>query len=39
MGLGLSISFGIVEDYGGKIEVQSAEGQGTTFTLKFPVAG
>jgi histidine kinase len=35
-GLGLSISFGIVRDYDGIIEVQSVEGQGTTFTISFP---
>jgi histidine kinase len=37
-GLGLSISFGIVRDYDGSIEVESAEGRGTTFTIRFPVA-
>jgi signal transduction histidine kinase len=37
MGLGLSITSGIVEDYGGKIHIDSKEGQGTTFYLSFPV--
>jgi signal transduction histidine kinase len=37
-GLGLSISFGIVRDYDGIIEVQSVEGQGTTFSVSFPAA-
>ncbi|MCB2148925.1 MAG: PAS domain S-box protein [Deltaproteobacteria bacterium] len=37
MGLGLSITSGIVEDYGGKIHIDSTEGQGTTFYLSFPV--
>ncbi len=37
-GLGLSISFGIVRDYDGSIEVESKEGRGTTFTIRFPVA-
>jgi signal transduction histidine kinase len=36
MGLGLSITSGIVEDYGGKIHIHSEEGQGTTFNLSFP---
>lgn len=38
MGLGLSITNGIVEDYGGKITIESVEGQGTTFQLSFPAA-
>jgi histidine kinase len=35
-GLGLSISFGIVRDYDGVIEVESEEGRGTKFTIRFP---
>jgi preprotein translocase subunit SecY len=38
MGLGLSITNGIVEDYGGQIHIESVEGQGTTFKLSFPAA-
>ena len=37
-GLGVSISYGIVKDYDGAIEVSSHEGEGTTFQLRFPAA-
>ena len=37
-GLGLSISSGIVARHLGRIEVQSQYGQGSTFTLRLPVA-
>ena len=36
-GLGMSISYGIINRHKGTIAVKSAEGQGTTFTIKLPV--
>jgi two-component system NtrC family sensor kinase len=36
-GLGLSIARGIIEEHRGTIDVESTEGQGTTFTIKIPV--
>ena len=35
-GLGLSVSYGIVERHGGSIAVQSTHGKGTRFSLRFP---
>jgi PAS domain S-box-containing protein len=35
-GLGVSISYGIIKDYNGSIEIDSQEGRGTTFILRFP---
>jgi PAS domain S-box-containing protein len=37
-GLGLAVVFGVVENHGGKIEVDSKPGVGTTITLRFPLA-
>ncbi|MGE4163641.1 MAG: ATP-binding protein [Vicinamibacterales bacterium] len=37
-GLGLSITYGIVREHEGAIDCDSVMGQGTRFTLKFPVA-
>ncbi len=38
-GLGLSLSFGIVREYGGTITVESAEGSHTRFVVELPAAG
>jgi signal transduction histidine kinase len=39
MGLGLSILYGIVKEYGGKIDIDSVPGKGTSFKQIFPIAG
>ena len=37
-GLGLSISYGIIERHGGTISVESTVGKGTTFTIRIGIA-
>jgi two-component system NtrC family sensor kinase len=37
-GLGLAVSWGIVEAHGGSLEAQSKPGNGTCFTLRLPMA-
>ncbi len=36
-GLGLSVSYGIIENHGGQISVQSVIGHGTVFTIELPI--
>lgn len=36
-GLGLSVSYGIINSHGGTIEVESSVGIGTTFTIRLPI--
>jgi signal transduction histidine kinase len=37
-GLGLSVSYSIVEKHGGRLAVESQPGEGTTFTVSLPAA-
>ncbi len=36
-GLGLSVTYGIIQEHAGKIRVESVPGRGTTFTMEFPL--
>ena len=38
IGLGLSISYAIIQQHRGRITVKSQTGEGTTFTVWLPIA-
>ena len=38
-GLGLAVTYGIMQEHAGKIRVESQPGSGTTFALEFPLKG
>jgi two-component system NtrC family sensor kinase len=37
LGLGLSIAYRIVQDHGGRIDVETAPGKGSRFTVRIPI--
>lgn len=38
-GLGLSVSYGLIKEHSGSLEVESEPGAGTTFSISLPVGG
>ncbi len=38
-GLGMSLSYGIIQKHGGSIDVESEVGKGTTFHIRLPIDG
>jgi two-component system NtrC family sensor kinase len=38
-GLGLTVSYGIIEEHGGVISMETEEGKGSTFRIWLPLAG
>jgi two-component system, NtrC family, sensor kinase len=38
VGLGLAVSYGIIQRHHGKVSVKSKEGEGTTFTVYLPIS-
>ncbi|UXN72895.1 hypothetical protein N8D56_17575 [Devosia sp. A8/3-2] len=36
--MGLSISYGLIREMGGRIEVENRLGEGATFTITLPLA-
>jgi len=38
-GLGLAVAYGIIERHHGQIRIDTARGQGTTFTISVPIGG
>jgi signal transduction histidine kinase len=39
LGLGLSVTYGIINRHGGKIDFESTVGEGTAFIIQLPLAG
>ena len=39
MGLGLSVSYGIIQGANGRIDAESEVGKGSTFRVSLPVCG
>jgi signal transduction histidine kinase len=37
VGLGLSVAYGIIQEHGGSIYVESQAGEGTCFNVKLPL--